>query len=129
MPSWGVWILFFKFLWGNVFLKNHGKSVGYQVVIWSQNLRFSYFSFGLIFRRISFFKSDCGYPCCLLPYILASGSSAIALSGPKGLTERASASLMGSDGMGWTRTVHQKGPSIFFIFCGCIDYVYIYLYR
>ena len=45
MSSWGVGILFSKFIWENVFLKNHAKSVGFHVVIWSQNLRFSYFLF------------------------------------------------------------------------------------
>ena len=32
------------------------------------------------------------------------------------------------DGMGWDGTGYQKCPSIFFILCGYIDYVYIYLY-
>ena len=26
MSSWGVWVLFSKLLWENVFLKNHAKS-------------------------------------------------------------------------------------------------------
>ena len=35
MSSWGVGIPLSKFLWGNVFLKNHGKRVAYHVVDWS----------------------------------------------------------------------------------------------
>ena len=52
MSSWGVGILFSKLPYVRVFLKNHAKSIGFQVVIWSQNLRFSYFSFGLIFIAV-----------------------------------------------------------------------------
>ena len=40
-------------VWGYGFFKKGFKSNGFQVVVWSQNLRFSYFSFGLIFKRIS----------------------------------------------------------------------------
>ena len=40
-------------IWGYGFFKKGFKSNGFQVVVWSQNLRFSYFSFGLIFKRIS----------------------------------------------------------------------------
>ena len=42
-----------KSLWGYVFFRKLFKSNRFQVVVWSQNLRFSYFSFGLIFKRIS----------------------------------------------------------------------------
>ena len=31
--------------------KKRSKSIGFQVVVWSQNLRFSYFLFGFIFKR------------------------------------------------------------------------------
>ena len=34
---------------------------------------------------------------------------------------------MGWDGVGWTE--YQKRPSIFFILCGYIDHVYVYLYN
>ena len=40
---------FFKINYVRVFLKNHAKSIGFQVVIKSQHLRFSYFSFGMVF--------------------------------------------------------------------------------
>ena len=39
-----------------VFLKNYAKSIGFQEVIWSQILRFSYFSFGIIFKLFLFFN-------------------------------------------------------------------------
>ena len=41
-------------------------------------------------------------------------------------TTRPKAEFDGTDGTGWTG--YQKCPLIFFIFCGYIDKVYIYLY-
>ena len=44
----------------HVFLNNHAKSIGFQPIICSRNLRFWYFSFGLILKSISYLKSFCG---------------------------------------------------------------------
>ena len=52
MSSWGVGVSLSKLPYERVFLKNNTKSIGFQMVIWSQNLRFSYFSFGLIFIAV-----------------------------------------------------------------------------
>ena len=41
-----------KILWGYDFFKKLFKSNRFQVIVWSQKFRFSYFSFGLIFKRI-----------------------------------------------------------------------------
>ena len=40
-------------LWGYGFFKKGFKSNRFQVIVWSRNLRFSYFSFGFIFKRSS----------------------------------------------------------------------------
>ena len=45
MSSWVVGILFSKLLKGNVFLKDHGKRIGFQLIIRSQNQKVSYFYF------------------------------------------------------------------------------------
>ena len=42
----------FKILWGHEFFKKLFKSNRFQVVVWTQNVRFSDFSFGLILKRI-----------------------------------------------------------------------------
>ena len=39
-----IWNIFPKLPHARVFLKNHAKSIGFQLVIQSQNLKFSYFS-------------------------------------------------------------------------------------
>ena len=87
MSSWGLWFWFSKVLWGNVFLKKHamskvfqnfyGQSAFFELFFskfsdklgsWGmihtaghrpriQNLRFWYFLFTLIFKRMSFFKT------------------------------------------------------------------------
>ena len=87
MSSWVLWFWFSKVLWGNVFLKKHAMSkvfqnfygqsaffelffsefsdkLGSRGMIHTgrhrpriQNLRFWYFLFTLIFKRMSFFKT------------------------------------------------------------------------
>ena len=61
------------------------------------------------------------------PYTLPSGSSAIYTRGAERRVYGWGG--MGWDGMGWMGwTGYQKCPSIFFILCGYIDHVYVYLY-
>ena len=50
--SWRVATMKIEFYMGIWFFKKHFESHGFHVVVWSQNVRFSYFSFGLIFQRI-----------------------------------------------------------------------------
>ena len=49
MSFLGVGNIFTKLAYVLVFLKNHAINIGFQVVILSQHLKFSYFSFGLVF--------------------------------------------------------------------------------
>ena len=75
-----------------------------------------------------------GFNFRLGTYNVPSGSSAKSLTRRPKAGRARSASLMGRVGRtGWTggtdgRTGYQKCPSIFFILCKYIDYVYIYLY-
>ena len=45
LTSWRVVPNKIKFIWGYEFFKKLFKSNRFQVVVWSQHLRFSYFSF------------------------------------------------------------------------------------
>ena len=54
----GSWDFFQNYPINVCVLKSRAKSIGFQLVIWSRNLRFLYF--GFTFKRISFLKSYCG---------------------------------------------------------------------
>ena len=84
------------------------------------------------FEEIWFFNRKSWRSCPIECGRSVDQAGTLSLRGPKKIytASREAASLMGwmdaMDGMGWTED--QMGPSIFFILCGYIVYVYMFLY-